>query len=164
MDYRRMGRSGLKVSEICLGTMTFGHGADEAESGRIGAACVDAGVNFLDTANTYNAGVSENMVGHNLGERGKDGVVAWEGKMWVATGTTGRPSEGTGTAGLNKSDGKTGNVVMTVDFEKGSCDPHGLGWHDGQLVSSDAGLHPGWNWQNGDQSPTSGYIFSIEIV
>ena len=53
---------------------------------------------------------------------------------------------------------------MTADFEQGSCDPHGLVWHDGHLVSSDAGLHPGWNWQQGAQSPSSGYIFSIEIV
>ena len=69
MDYRRIGRSGLKVSEICLGTMTFGHGADEAEAGRIVGTCLDAGVNFFDTANTYNAGVSETMLGNIL--RGK---------------------------------------------------------------------------------------------
>lgn len=76
MEYRRMGRSGLKVSEICLGTMTFGHGADEAEAGRILDACIDAGVNFLDTANTYNAGVTETILGNLLGSRRRDLVIA----------------------------------------------------------------------------------------
>ena len=50
VEYRRLGRSGLKVSEICLGTMTFGNGADEAESARMVHAAFDAGVNFFDTA------------------------------------------------------------------------------------------------------------------
>ena len=66
-----------------------------------------------------------------------------------------------GKAGLNKYDGKTGQLLMTVDFQPGSCDPHGLAWHDGHLISCDAGIHPGWK---GVESPSSGYIFSIEIV
>ena len=45
MDYRRLGRSGLKVSEICLGTMTFGHGTDTNEAERITHDALDAGVN-----------------------------------------------------------------------------------------------------------------------
>jgi aryl-alcohol dehydrogenase-like predicted oxidoreductase len=76
MEYRRMGRSGLKVSEICLGTMTFGHGADEAEAGRIIGACLDAGVNFFDTANTYNAGVSETILGNILRGKRRQAVIA----------------------------------------------------------------------------------------
>ncbi|TWT10678.1 aldo/keto reductase [Reyranella sp. CPCC 100927] len=76
MDYRRMGRSGLKVSEICLGTMTFGHGADEAEAGRMVAAAFDAGVNFFDTANAYNGGVSEAMLGTILQGRRREAVIA----------------------------------------------------------------------------------------
>jgi hypothetical protein len=86
-----------------------------------------------------------------------------EGNIWVVTGINSN-SYATGQAGLSKYDGKTGNLLLTADFEKGSSDPHGLVWHDGHLVSCDAGLHPGWNWQNNDQSPTSGYIFSIDIV
>jgi hypothetical protein len=62
---------------------------------------------------------------------------------------------------LNKYDGKTGQLVMTVDFLPGSCDPHGLVWHEGRLVSCDAGIHPGWKAMD---SPSSGYIFSIELV
>jgi hypothetical protein len=83
-----------------------------------------------------------------------------EGNIWVVTGNN-STSYADGKAGLNKYDGKTGQLLMTVDFAPGSCDPHGLDWHDGKLVSCDAGIHPGWK---GLESPHSGYIFSIEIV
>ncbi len=76
MEYRRMGRSGLQVSEICLGTMTFGHGADEAEARAILDACLDAGVNFIDTANSYNGGESETILGHLLKGRRREVVLA----------------------------------------------------------------------------------------
>lgn len=76
MQYRRMGRSGLKVSEICLGTMTFGRGADEAESGRMVAAAMDAGVNFFDTADGYNNGTAEEMLGTILKDRRRGAVIA----------------------------------------------------------------------------------------
>ena len=77
MDYRRLGRSGLKVSEICLGTMTFGNGADEAEAARMVNAAFDAGVNFFDTANSYVGGVSETMLGKALkGRRQEQKVLA----------------------------------------------------------------------------------------
>lgn len=75
MDYRRMGRSGLKVSEICLGTMTFGNGADEAEAGRMVATAFDAGVNFFDTANSYVGGASETMLGNALKGKRHDAVI-----------------------------------------------------------------------------------------
>ena len=76
MEYRRMGRTGLKVSEICLGTMTFGHGADEAEARRMVDAAVDAGVNFFDTADSYGGGESEVLVGKALKGCRRDAVVA----------------------------------------------------------------------------------------
>jgi aryl-alcohol dehydrogenase-like predicted oxidoreductase len=76
MDYRRMGRSGLRVSEICLGTMTFGHGADQAETDRIVGLALEAGVNFFDTANSYNGGLSETMLGKALGQRRREAVIA----------------------------------------------------------------------------------------
>lgn len=76
MQYRRLGRCGLKVSEICLGTMTFGHGADLAEAKRLVEAAFDAGVNFFDTANTYGNGESEAMLGQALKGRRRDAVVA----------------------------------------------------------------------------------------
>ena len=76
MEYRRMGRTGLKVSEICLGTMTFGHGTSEGESRRIVDAAIDAGVNFFDTANSYGEGESEVLLGKALEGRRDDAVVA----------------------------------------------------------------------------------------
>ena len=66
-DYRLLGRSGLRVSPLSLGTMTFGAdwgwGADEAESRRIFDLYVDRGGNFVDTANLYTNGTSETLVG-----------------------------------------------------------------------------------------------------
>ena len=76
MDYRRMGQSGLKVSEICLGTMTFGNGADKAEAGRMLSLAFEAGVNFIDTANSYNNGAAETMLGELLAGRRQDTVIA----------------------------------------------------------------------------------------
>jgi len=83
-----------------------------------------------------------------------------EGNIWVVTGNN-STAYTEGKAGLNKYDGKTGQLLMTAEFAPGSCDPHGLDWHDGRLVSCDAGIHPGWK---GLESPHSGSIFSIEIV
>ena len=86
MEYRRMGRTGLKVSEICLGTMTFGHGTGEAESRRIVDAAIDAGVNFFDTANSYGEGESEVLLGKALEGRRDDAVVATKFFNPVGTG------------------------------------------------------------------------------
>lgn len=63
MDYARLGRSGLKVSPLCLGAMMFGGPTDEATSLRIVASAREAGVNFIDTADAYGAGQSEEIVG-----------------------------------------------------------------------------------------------------
>jgi aryl-alcohol dehydrogenase-like predicted oxidoreductase len=63
MDYRNLGRSGLKVSPICLGTMMFGGPTDEATAERIVGSAREAGVNFIDTADVYNEGRSEEIVG-----------------------------------------------------------------------------------------------------
>jgi aryl-alcohol dehydrogenase-like predicted oxidoreductase len=76
MEYRRLGRSGLKISEICLGTMTFGHSTAAAEAERMVHAALDAGVTFFDTADGYNNGESEVMLGRALGARRRDAVVA----------------------------------------------------------------------------------------
>jgi len=63
MDYRSLGRSGLKVSPLCLGTMMFGDRTDAAEAARIVAAARDAGINFVDTADVYAKGESERITG-----------------------------------------------------------------------------------------------------
>lgn len=76
MNYRRLGRTGLKVSEICLGTMTFGHGTNEAEATRIVDLAFDAGINFFDTANSYADSESEMILGKALQGRRRNAVVA----------------------------------------------------------------------------------------
>jgi aryl-alcohol dehydrogenase-like predicted oxidoreductase len=72
MEYRYLGDTGVQVSEICLGTMTFGNEADEAASGKIMAAALDAGINFFDAAHNYNKGMTEEIVGRWMGARRKD--------------------------------------------------------------------------------------------
>jgi 1-deoxyxylulose-5-phosphate synthase len=69
MDYRLFGRTGVKVSPFCLGAMNFGGPTDEAESIRIIHAALDAGINFIDTANVYTEGRSEQYVGKALAGR-----------------------------------------------------------------------------------------------
>jgi aryl-alcohol dehydrogenase (NADP+) len=63
MDYRNLGRSGLAVSPLCLGTMNFGGPTDAATAGRIIARAREAGVNFIDTADAYTGGESERITG-----------------------------------------------------------------------------------------------------
>ncbi len=76
MKYRLLGRSGLKVSELCLGTMGFGTeagwGADKPTSFAIMEAFADAGGNFLDTANIYKLGTSEKIIGEFMNPRDRD--------------------------------------------------------------------------------------------
>ena len=59
MDYRQLGRSGLRVSPLCLGAMMFGGATDEPTSARIIGRAREQGVNFIDTADVYNEGCSE---------------------------------------------------------------------------------------------------------
>ena len=73
MEYRHLGRTGLKVSEVCLGTMTFGTndwGIDENRSREIFNLAVEAGINFFDTANSYADGRSEQILGKLIKEKG----------------------------------------------------------------------------------------------
>ena len=76
MEHRKLGRSGLKVSPICLGTMLFGGPTDEATSQRIVAKARDAGVNFIDTADAYNGGRSEEVTGRAIGNARDQWVLA----------------------------------------------------------------------------------------
>lgn len=76
MDYDYLGRSALKVSPLCLGAMMFGGETDEATSRRIIDKAFDQGVNFLDTADVYHAGRSEEVVGRAIADRRDSWVVA----------------------------------------------------------------------------------------
>ena len=71
MEYRSLGRTGVQVSQFCLGTMMFGGKTDMAESVRIIDHALDQGVNFVDTADIYNANESERIVGEALAAGGK---------------------------------------------------------------------------------------------
>ena len=59
MKFKPLGRSGVQVSELCFGTMSFGGDADEATSAAMYQACREAGINFFDCADQYNGGRSE---------------------------------------------------------------------------------------------------------
>ena len=76
MDYRYLGRSALKVSPLCLGAMMFGGETDETTSKRIIDTAFDQGVNFIDTADVYHAGRSEEIVGRAIAERRDSWVIA----------------------------------------------------------------------------------------
>jgi aryl-alcohol dehydrogenase-like predicted oxidoreductase len=78
MDYRPLGRTGVQVSKLCLGTMMFGAwgNADHDDSIRVIHAALDAGVNFVDSADVYSAGESEEIVGKALKGRRDDVVLA----------------------------------------------------------------------------------------
>ena len=85
MNYVRLGRSGLKVSPVCVGTNMFGAGyVDDERAVSVIDAAFDAGINFIDTADAYNAGHSEVVVGKAVSSHRHNFVVATKG--FIATG------------------------------------------------------------------------------
>ena len=94
MDYRQLGRSGLRVSALTLGTMSFGGGGNFAKVGSTdvdGARrqidmCLDAGVNVIDTADVYSAGASEEIVGQALAGRRDSVLLATKARMRMGDG------------------------------------------------------------------------------
>lgn len=95
MQYRFMGRTGLKVSELCMGTQTFGWGADEPTAHRMASQFVDAGGNFFDTSNIYNEGQSETMLGKWLKQQDRS-------KLVIATKVFFPTGEGPNDTGLTR--------------------------------------------------------------
>lgn len=83
MEYRRFGRTGVKVSPLCLGTMNFGDPTGEADSIRIIHAALDGGINFIDTANVYNQGRSEEIIGKALAGRRERVFLATKGHFQI---------------------------------------------------------------------------------
>jgi len=71
MQYRSLGRTGVQVSPLCLGCMNFGNPTPEAEALEMIDYALENGINFLDTANVYNLGLSEEVVGRALKRNGK---------------------------------------------------------------------------------------------
>jgi aryl-alcohol dehydrogenase-like predicted oxidoreductase len=86
VDYRNLGQTGLKVSPLCLGAMMFGQwgNPDHDECIRIIHRAMEAGINFIDTANGYSAGESEIIVGKALKDRREEAVLAT--KVWAPAG------------------------------------------------------------------------------
>jgi len=95
MEYRYLGRSGLKISTLTMGTMTFGGGGKFSAVGKTDLAdarrqidlCLDAGINLIDTANVYSNGLSEEIIGEALGgKRKNDVLIASKARMRIGTG------------------------------------------------------------------------------
>ena len=95
MEYRKLGRSGVMVSPLCLGTMNFGGSTNEADSFAIMQKAVDGGINFFDTANVYNKGESERITGKFLKENKLRERVVLATKVFSRLGDL--PNEGGGT-------------------------------------------------------------------
>jgi len=95
MKLKKLGRTGVLVSELCLGTMTFGWQADEAASHALLDRFVDAGGNFLDTSNVYSAGTSEQIIGKWVARNDRERVV-------IATKARFRTGEGANRVGLSR--------------------------------------------------------------
>src|SRR5918994_1003777 len=85
MKYRALGRTGVQVSQLCFGTMSFGGDADEAMAERMYRACREAGINFFDTADQYNKGRSEEILGGLI--RGERDALVIATKCFNPTGT-----------------------------------------------------------------------------
>jgi aryl-alcohol dehydrogenase (NADP+) len=83
MEVRKLGASGIRVSPICLGTMMFGDRTDETEAGRIVGAAREAGVNFIDTADSYAAGASERITGK---------LIAQDRTRWILASKVANPA------------------------------------------------------------------------
>ncbi|MEM1354075.1 MAG: aldo/keto reductase [Planctomycetota bacterium] len=81
MDYRYLGRTGIRVSPLCLGTMTFGGTTEPAQADQILRHAIDHGINFLDTANVYNQGRSETILGQAVADLGP----AYRDRLVLAT-------------------------------------------------------------------------------
>ncbi len=89
MKYRRLGRSGLEVSLLGLGTNNFGRRCDAAQSARVLDAALEVGVNFIDTANIYSAGESETHIGQALKGRRHRALIATKFGMKMHDGPMG---------------------------------------------------------------------------
>ena len=94
MEYRYFGRTGFKVSPLCLGTMNFGGVTNEADSIQLIHAALDAGINFVDTANSYNDGQSEVVTGKALQGR--------RDKVFLATKVRSQVGQGPNDKGLSR--------------------------------------------------------------
>ena len=86
MEYRTLGRTGVQVSTLCLGTANFGNPTPEDSAREIMQEALDAGINLFDTANSYNAGESERIIGRFLKDTGQRDRVLLATKVYYPVG------------------------------------------------------------------------------
>src|SRR5690349_8237903 len=103
MPYRQLGRSRLYVSPLCLGTMMFGNQTGEQDARLITSRAFEQGVNFIDTANVYNSGASEEVVGR---------LIAQQRDRWVLATKFGG---GGAAVGANESGASRKAILAAVD-------------------------------------------------
>ncbi|MGB7874657.1 MAG: aldo/keto reductase [Anaerolineales bacterium] len=104
MEYRKLGKTGLKVSPLCMGTMQFGWSVDETDTQRILSRTVEAGINFIDTADVYSRWVDSNPGGvaeEYIGRWRKQAKVPRD-RLVIATKVRGRIGEGPNDEGLSR--------------------------------------------------------------
>ncbi len=107
MNYVNLGRTGVKVSELCFGTMSFGGDADEAMSKKMFNRCLEAGINFFDCANVYQSGTSEEILGR-LMKPHRDDLV-------ITSKVFGKMREGLGGSGINAGGLSRRSIVREVE-------------------------------------------------
>jgi len=155
MKYLLLGKSGLRVSELCLGTMTFGTewgwGADKDESRRIFNYFADQGGNFIDTANRYTEGTSEIFLGDFIKERGNRDEVVLATKYSLFT----RPGR------INDGGNHRKNMVQSVE---GSLKRLGMDYIDVLYLHAWDGMTPVEEVMRGlDDLVRSGKVLYIGI-
>ncbi len=79
MNYRYLGSTGIEVSQLCMGTMTFGNEADRAESAALFRRCRDAGINIFDCANVYGKGAAEEILGQLIADSRNELIITSKG-------------------------------------------------------------------------------------
>ncbi len=102
MEYVVLGNTGIQVSELCLGTMTFGKEADEAASAAIIRRARASGINFMDTANVYNQGRTEEIIGRE--------IAGWRDEVVLASKVHGKMGDGPNERGLSRR-----HIVQAVE-------------------------------------------------
>ncbi len=102
MEYKYLGKTGVKVSTLCFGTMSFGGDADESESAKMFNRCRDLGINFFDCANVYANGISEEILGRFIADCRDEVIIT--SKVFARTGP-----------GENERGSSRRNIILAVE-------------------------------------------------
>jgi aryl-alcohol dehydrogenase-like predicted oxidoreductase len=130
MEYRKLGRTGLNVSELCLGTMTFGWTTDESNAYRVLNSAFENGINFIDTADIYSrwhpgnpGGVAETFIGNWMRGKPRDQVM-------IGTKVRGRMGSGANDEGLSRAHVLSGAEASLRRLRSDYIDLFQLHWAD----------------------------------